>query len=105
MNTENRENAFCPFCMKMHEHQERRLEEINIINGTEVKYLATYDYCPVTDEYSASEQQMRLNDIAQKDAYRKVKGLLTSTEISAILSKYQISQSDFSEIHPSPTFT
>ena len=42
MNTENRENAFCPFCMKMHEHQERRLEEINIINGTEVTVSYTH---------------------------------------------------------------
>lgn len=94
----NPNNALCPCCMEMHEPQERRVTERNIFQGQEVSYEAGYMYCSAADEYYATEQQMRMNDIAMKDAYRKALGRLTSSEITAIRAKYQISQTDFAKV-------
>lgn len=90
--------VLCPCCMEEHEQQTRSVQESNIINGIKVHYNALYEYCSNADEYYATEQQIRLNDINAKDAYRKEVGLLTSSEISDILSQYQITQADFSEV-------
>lgn len=98
MEKQIKEMQLCPCCMGMHVRQTKQIKESNIINGVKVSYEANYEYCPETDEYYANEQQMRLNDIAQKDAYRLCKGLLTSSDISNIRKKYKISQSDFSEL-------
>ncbi|MBR5718314.1 MAG: DUF4065 domain-containing protein [Clostridia bacterium] len=98
MTNTNGMQVLCPCCMKAHEQRTCTMQETNIINGVKVAYEATYEYCELADEYYATEQQIRNNDIAAKDAYRKQKGLLTSSEIAAILSQYRITQSDFSEL-------
>ena len=61
-------------------------------------FHAMYEYCVDADEYSETEELMRSNSLAQKDAYRKQVGLLTSSEIKRIREKYRISQKEFSEI-------
>lgn len=95
---EKKNIALCPCCMEEHEQQTCKVEESNIINGVKVNYDAFYEYCQKADEYYATEQQIRQNDISAKDAYRKTVGLLTSQEIASILSQYQITQADFSEV-------
>ena len=66
----------------------------NIIKGVRVEYEGTYTYCDIADELFMDEEQMHLNDLNMKDAYRRTVGLLTSNEIMAIRAKYQISQKD-----------
>lgn len=88
----------CPCCMESHEPVVKKVQEQTIFQEQEVSYIAEYMYCPTTDEYYANEQQMRVNDIAMKNAYRTATGRLTSSEIAAIRAKYQVSQSDFAKI-------
>lgn len=90
--------TLCPCCMETHEQQIKRIVEENIFQEQHITYEAEYTYCPTTDEYYATEQQMRVNDIAMKDAYRKAIGRLTSSEIAAIRAKYNISQMDFAKV-------
>jgi putative zinc finger/helix-turn-helix YgiT family protein len=72
--------------------------EQEVFKNVTVGYTATYEYCSHTDEYLETEEMIKSNNLAVKDAYRKKLGLLTSSEIRNIREKYGISQKDFSEI-------
>lgn len=85
----------CTCCMEEHEVKTVLVKDTAIFKGVKVGYDASYLYCDTAEELYMDEQQIRENDIRIKDAYRKVKGLLTSDEISGIRAKYGISQNDF----------
>ena len=80
--------------MEEHEVKMITMKEKNVFKSVPVGYDAQYHYCPQADEAYADEQQMSANDIAIKNAYREMIGLLTSYQISAIRAIYGISQSD-----------
>lgn len=84
----------CPSCMNEHEPQHVIVQEQNMFKGHMVEYTAQYTYCEHTDEMFADEQQISLNDISMKDAYREKMGLLTSRQIVDLREQYRISQSD-----------
>lgn len=84
----------CPCCMEEHAVQTVSVEEHNIFKNVPVEYTAEYYYCDQAEETYADEQQISLNDIAMKNAYRGKMGLLTSHQIAAIRAKYDISQGD-----------
>lgn len=90
--------TLCPCCMEFHNAQIRKLSESNTYQGQEISYTAEYTYCPAADEYYATEQQLRTNDIAMKNAYRISLNRLTSSQIVAIRTLYEISQVDFARI-------
>lgn len=90
------ENRLCTCCMEEHEVKTVGVMEHASFKNMYVDYEAAYFYCDAAEELYMDESQMRENDIAIKDAYRKVQGLLTSKEIIAIRAKYGISQSDLS---------
>jgi putative zinc finger/helix-turn-helix YgiT family protein len=73
-------------------------EEQVTFKGIKVKFNAIYEYCANTDEYLETEDMIRSNSLAVKDAYRIEVGLLTSNEIKGIREKYNISQKEFSEV-------
>ena len=85
----------CTCCMEEHEVKTVLVKDTAIFKGVKVDYDASYLYCDTAEELYMDEQQIRENDIRIKNAYRKVKGLLTSDEISGIRAKYGISQNDF----------
>ena len=89
-----KEYKLCMCCMEAHEVCIVQSKEKMTFNHVEVVYPATYEYCDRTEEYIATEEMIRANDIAMKDAYRKAVGLLTSQDIIDIRKKYQVSQSD-----------
>ena len=93
-----KENKLCLICMEEHEVQTVIIEDTEEFKGEEVSFDATYEYCARTDEYLETEEMIRANSLAMKDAYRGKVGLLTSAEIIAIRDKYGVSQKDFSEI-------
>ncbi|MBS6397666.1 MAG: DUF4065 domain-containing protein [Clostridiales bacterium] len=93
-----RENKLCFSCMEEHEVLTVLVQRRNMIHDTEVEYEAVYEYCEDTDEYTATEEMIRQNDTAVKDAYRRTRGLLTSGEISEIRKGYQISQNDLASV-------
>jgi len=84
----------------MEEHEVDTVEVIDneIYKDEEVSFAAIYDYCSNADEYLETEDMIKANSLATKDAYRKKVGLLTSGEIIDIREKYRVSQKDFSEI-------
>ena len=87
-------NMFCPCCMEKHATKIIHRKESNIFKELLVEYDAQYSYCEQTKEIFEDENQISVNDISMKDAYREKKGLLKSSQISDIRSKYAISQSD-----------
>jgi len=84
----------CPCCMEEHIPQLIKAKEECLFKGVLVEYTAEYYYCENADETYADEEQISTNDIAMKDAYRKMLGLLSSDQILEIRTRYGISQSD-----------
>lgn len=89
------EKRFCTCCMEEHEVKTVLVPEQATFKNVKVDYEAVYSYCDVAEELYMDEQQIQENDVRVKDAYRKKQGLLTSSEIYNIRSKYGISQRDF----------
>jgi len=92
------EQMVCRICGEYHEVPTVKVTDQEVFKGKEVEFQATYLYCSNADEYLATEDMIRRNDRALKDAYRKKAGLLTSTEIRAIRDKYGISQKDLAAV-------
>ena len=90
----NTERRLCTCCMEEHDVKTVRVRETNTFKGVPVEYDAEYFYCDRADETYADEQRISQNDIAMKNAYRAHEGLLTSDQITAIRTRYGISQSD-----------
>ena len=98
MKTIKSEKKLCLICMEEHEVQTVIMRDTEEFKGVEVSFDSTYEYCNHTDEYLETEDMIKANSLAMKDAYRKKAGLLTSSEIINIREKYGVSQKDFSEI-------
>lgn len=84
--------------MEVHDVDNVEVMETEIFKDVEVSFTAVYEYCSNGDEYLETEELVKTNSLAMKDAYRKKVGLLTSGEIIEIRKKYQVSQKDLSEI-------
>ena len=84
----------CPCCMEEHAIQTITVSEHNVFKNVPVEFKAEYFYCDQAEETFADEQQISMNDIAMKNAYREKMGLLTSHQIASIRARYGISQSD-----------
>lgn len=94
----NSEKRLCTCCMEEHEVKTVRVMEHTNFKNVDVNFEATYFYCDLAEELYMDERQMQANNIAMKEAYRRIQGLLTAKAIKAIRSKYSISQKDFSII-------
>lgn len=90
----NSGKRFCTCCMEEHDVKTVRVIEKGSLKNVTVEYEAVYSYCDLAEELYMEEKQIRENDVALKDGYRKAEGLLISKEIRAIREKYSISQSD-----------
>ena len=99
MKTIKSEKRLCTCCMEEHEVKTVLVREYATFKNVKVMYDASYLYCDIADELYMDEQQMQENDIKLKDAYRREEGLLTSTQISGIREKYNISQRDLCILH------
>lgn len=88
------EKRLCTCCMEEHEVKTVLMMEEATFKNVKVSFEASYQCCDVAEELYMNEKQMQENDIRLKDAYRKIEGLLTSSEIVGIRTKYGISQSD-----------
>lgn len=92
------EKKLCMICMEEHEVDIVEMIDTEIFKDEEVTFKATYEYCSIGDELLETEEMIRANSLAMKDAYREKMHLLTSKEIIEIREKYGVSQKDFSEI-------
>lgn len=92
------EKKLCLLCME--EHLVHTVEETDceLFKGEKVSFTAKYEYCSATEDLLETEEMVKANSLAMKDAYREKLNLLTSIEINEIRDKYDISQKDFSEV-------
>ena len=88
------EKCICPCCMEEHAVKTVLVREHATFKNVRVEFDAEYMFCDRADELYEDEKQIQENDIRFKDAYRKYNNLLTSSEISSIRSKYDITQTD-----------
>ena len=89
---ESKENAErCPFCMSYHRTIVRTFdcEHTNIL-GRRYYYTAEYTYCPFTYEYYETEEQLRKNVQALREAKgRKLKELISQEDITRLLLLFE----------------
>ena len=88
----------CFNCMEVHTVKYVQIEETITFKNESIHYLAEYEFCDNAESYSENEEQLKINNLALKDAYRVKMGLLTSSDIKRIRDKYKISQKEFSEV-------
>ena len=91
----------CPLCGKIHEVEERKRIAATIIKDEKVTYEETYYFCPDSDEEENEFTTGRIENINllhARNAYRKIKGLLTSDQIVAIRNMYDLSQVDLARL-------
>ena len=98
METIKSEKKLCLICMEEHEVDTVKMVNTEVFKNVEVSFHSIFDYCSNAMEYFETEEMIRANSLAMKDAYRKTMGLLTSNDIVMIREKYGVSQKDFSEI-------
>ncbi len=91
----------CPLCNKVHSLEERKRITQSIVKDVIVDYEQVYYCCPLSDE---DENEfipagvMDENLLKARNAYRAIKGLLTSDDISRIRILYGLTQSDFAAL-------
>jgi hypothetical protein len=73
--------------MEVHDIKEVEVIEESIFKNERVKFNAIYEYCSDTEEYTQTEEMIKVNDLSFKDAYREKMNLLTSSRIIAIREK------------------
>lgn len=93
-----KEKGLCICCMEEHEIQYVRFKESTTYNDVPVEFEVECFYCDKAEEYYEEEGMLNKNMLAMKDAYRKATKLLTSSEIIDIRSKYNISQTNLSNV-------
>lgn len=98
MNILKTEQKLCLSCMEEHNVNIVEVEEQVTYKNLEVEFISIYEYCANSDDYIETEDMIRTNSLAMKDAYRRKAGLLTSDDIKNIRGKYGVSQKEFSEI-------
>ena len=89
----------CPICNKIHLLEKRKRLTQGIVKSEIVNYEEIYFLCPISDEEEnefVSAEILDQNLLRARDAYRTLKGLLTSANIAKIRKYYGLSQSDFS---------
>lgn len=67
------ELKFCIPCMEEHEVDIVEMAETEIFKDEEVSFDAIYQYCPIEDELIETEEMIRANNLAMKEAYRELK--------------------------------
>lgn len=94
MNTIQTEYKVCTCCMEEHAVQHVIIKENTLFKGVSVDYDAHYFYCDRADEFYVNEEMLSDNDLSMKNEFRIMRGLLTTSEISNIRKKYDITQQD-----------
>lgn len=90
----------CPFCNRVHSIDKRQRKTQAIIKGEVVDYSEFYFLCDKSEEDNefVSGLLLEQNLLSAKNAYRKNKNLLTSSEIIDIRKYYGLTQVEYSMI-------
>lgn len=65
------EKKLCLICMEEHEVDIVEIIETEIFKDERVTFKATYEYCFAGDELLETEEMIRANSMAMKDAYSR----------------------------------
>ena len=65
------EEKLCLICMTEHYVDTVEVIKTEVFKDEEVSFIATYEYCFLTDEYLETEEMIKENSLVMKDAYRK----------------------------------
>jgi putative zinc finger/helix-turn-helix YgiT family protein len=88
----------CPICSQMHLIEKWQRNSEAIIKDTTIQFQEVFFRCNNSDEEEnefTSGRMMSENLLRARDGYRTLKGLLTSSDIAEIRTKYVLSQADF----------
>lgn len=91
----------CPICNSIHSLEKRKRLTQGIVKSEIIDYEEIYYLCPISDEEENEFVPAAIMDenlLRARDAYRTLKGLLTSAEIGKIRDYYGLTQSDLSAI-------
>lgn len=90
----------CPLCGKEHDLEIRERVATTIIKDEIVEYKEVYYFCENEKENNefANGKMLNTNLLNARNAYRKIKGLLTSDEIVDIRKQYGLSQVDLANM-------
>lgn len=91
----------CEMCGKQHSVDIIKEKALTYIKDEPVEYEETVYYCCNCDEdeaYYVPSEVMNQNLMKARNAYRKMKGLMTSDEIVTLRKKYNLSQVELSKI-------
>lgn len=83
---------YCETCEKVHDIIVKNEERVYKVKDIEVKVNNKISYCSVCGHEVYNRKLELENDIVIFDAYKKEKDMLTSVDIKAIRSKYNITQ-------------
>ncbi len=88
----------CPLCEKTHKIKVCEEETKALIKNKPVEYREIYYLCPESNEEFYPEEIIDENLTKARDAYKKLNGLLTSSEIKEIRDYYGFNQKEFSNL-------
>lgn len=98
MNLIKEVNYSCPLCEKIHKVRVIEEETKALIKNKPVEYKEIYYFCLESNEEFYPEEIMDENLLKAKDSYRRLNGLLTSSEIKEIRNYYGLNQKEFSNL-------
>lgn len=90
------DKKFCPKCDKTRLAKIVQKEEDMTVRDVRIRVVSTLTACSVCGEIFATEAQEEENIRKAYDEYRKLKGLLTPSEVRAVRTTYGLSQTNFS---------
>jgi putative zinc finger/helix-turn-helix protein, YgiT family len=88
----------CPLCEKIHKVKVCEEETKALIRNRPVEYNEIYYLCPESNEEFYPEKVLYENLTKARDTYKRLNGLLTSSEIREIRRYYSLNQREFSNL-------
>ena len=91
-------NYSCPFCEKKHKVEVYESGTKALVKKKPVEYKEIFYFCPKCKEEFYPDNIMDNNLNRARDSYKKMNGLLTSSEIKEIRNFYKLNQKEFANL-------
>jgi putative zinc finger/helix-turn-helix YgiT family protein len=91
-------NYSCPFCEKKHKVEVYESGTKALVKKKPVEYKEIFYFCPKCKEEFYPDNIMDNNLNRARDSYKKMNGLLTSSEIKEIRNYYKLNQKEFANL-------
>ena len=89
---------YCEKCHKLVEYEIQKREVIDIYNDMNIKYYEIYNVCKECKNIFYNAESNDYNVITYGDEIRKLKDIITTTQIKEIMNKYNIGQKPLSKV-------